>query len=301
MKKIICALAAVLLAISLSAQTTDYKTKYLNLVKRVGPSGVGVENLLDKWAQADSSNADYLTARFNYYYDKSSGTEIVSRPSKKYLGADPVLSLKDSLGNDIYYFQSPSFEEELFGRALTYMDRGAKLYPSRLDFRTNKATALIAYEKDSPDMAKEYILALIDQRSRYSWIFPGYDNVDLDFFDALIQEYCVAFFNIGSDNSREVLRAVSEKMLGINKKNVDFLCNLGSYWLLKGDAKQALKYYNSALKLDKGNMTAIKNCCTYAIREKDSKLLKKYLPMMVQYGTEQEAASAKARLDALAK
>ena len=54
-------------ALSLSAQTTEnFVRKYNSLVSRVGYTGVGVEYLLDSWERADSTDINYMLARFNY-------------------------------------------------------------------------------------------------------------------------------------------------------------------------------------------------------------------------------------------
>ena len=53
MKRFLTLLVALVLPLSLLAQTTqeDYIRRYNNLVNRVGPAGVGVETLLDRWAE----------------------------------------------------------------------------------------------------------------------------------------------------------------------------------------------------------------------------------------------------------
>ena len=54
MKRILTTLVALALPLLLLAQTQtqeDYIRRYNNLASRVGPSGVGVETLLDRWAE----------------------------------------------------------------------------------------------------------------------------------------------------------------------------------------------------------------------------------------------------------
>ena len=68
----------------------------------------------------------------------------------------------------------------------------------------------------------------------------------------------------------------------------------------KKDNKSALKYYNKVLKLSPNDYTAAKNCVLMARAEKDVKLEKKYLPILIR-ATEDEAErlSAEARLKSL--
>lgn len=303
MKRILyAAIGLMALSLSLGAQTTDWKARYESLAKRVGVSGVGIETILDKWAGVDSLNADLLKARFCYWLDKSeANTQVVSLKQRKYLGMDPILALKDSTGTDVYYFQETVYDEAMFSKAMRYVDKAAKVYPERLDFRVDRISSLLAYEKESPDMALSSLLDVIDEnaKGKYKWIWPGYDKVDNALFNKMVQEYCAAFFTIASPVSREAFRTVAQKMLSHDKKNVDFLSDMGSYYLVKKEHKSAFKYYDKVLKIQPENYTVIKNCATASIQLKDVKLQKKYLPMLVKYGSESEKLSAQARLDSI--
>ena len=70
MKRILIFLVALVLPLSLLAQTTqeDYIRRYNNLVNRVGPAGVGVETLLDKWAEEYPDDTQQLLARFSFWF-----------------------------------------------------------------------------------------------------------------------------------------------------------------------------------------------------------------------------------------
>jgi len=303
MKRIFAIFAAlVLAAVSLSAQTTaDYKARYLRTIEKVGVSGVGIETLLDRWAQVDSNGVDYLCARYYYYFDKCKSAEVVAKDTRRYLGMEPLLTLKDSTGANVYYYQEPFYDEETFGQALRYIDKATRLYTERLDIKFLKASALTAYEKDSPDMALSSLMDLIHehQTAKYVWQYPDVDKVDDEFFCAAIQEYCASFFALGTNSSRDAMKTLSEAMLKKYKDNPDFLGNLGSYYMVNKDAKKALKYYDKVLKVQPSNYAATKNCCTYAIQQKDAKLQKKYLPYLIENGTDAESMSAKARLESL--
>lgn len=301
MKKIVMVMVAALVSVQMFAQTAEeYKGRYERLVSKLGHSGVGIENILDKWAQVDSTDVDMLVARFQMYFDKSRSTNVVDSKSRRYLGLDPILTLQDSTGTNVYYFQVPSFDDEVFGDAMRTIEKAIKLYPEKLDLRIDKATALLSYETDSPDMTTQFLMSLIDEWSagKHQWTYPDAD-VDKDFFNQVIQEYCGTLFGIGTDKSRESFKKLAEKMLTLDKNNPDFLSDLGSYYVVKKDNKKAMKYYDKILKVKPDYYPAIKNCCTMAVSSRDVKLQKKYLPFMVKYGNETESASAQARLAAL--
>ena len=302
MRKAVLVAAIVLLLPSVAA-AQDFERKYNLLVERVGPSGVGVETLLENWAEAQPDNDKMLTAKFNFWLTKGQGTEVVARSQKKYLGMDAMLALKDSTGADVYYFEVLKYDDECFREAVASVDRAIAMYPERLDFRFMKANAYISYERESPDMALANLLSLVNDfnAGKEKWTYDG-QPADDDFFASAMQEYCVSFYTLGTSGSYEAFRKLSEVMLGHYPDNPGFMSNLGSYHMLvKKDFKTALKYYNKVLKKHPDDYISIRNSALASRRLGNVKMEKKYLQMLVEHGTESDRIQAQARLDMLGK
>lgn len=278
-----------------------YEQRYDLLSAKFGPAGVGIENVLDNWEKEDSTNVKLLYARFSYLFTKAQSTEVVKKEERKYLGMEPLLSLKDSTGKDVFYYQESIFDDDLYGQALKAADKAIALWPDRLDFRFMKLNAYIAYEKESPDMALAGMMELLKENSiRTSRWFYGEEEVDADFFEEAVQEYCYSFWTIGSESSYDAFCALSEEALKYFPDNTGFMNNLGSYHLVSNeDGKTALKWYKKVLKKKPDDYNAIKNCITLARRQNDVKLEKKYLKLMVEHGPEKESMLAQSRLTAL--
>ena len=148
MKRLVLFVLAMGVALTSAAQTSArFEQRYDLLVSQFGPAGIGVETVLDNWAKVDSTNAKMLQGRFTYLFTKAQNPQVESRPVKKYLGMDPVLTLKDSLGNDIHYFQINVFDDEIYAEAIKTADKAISYWPDRLDFRFMKTNAYIAYER----------------------------------------------------------------------------------------------------------------------------------------------------------
>ena len=294
MKRISAAVAAlVLVCTALLAQSVDWQKKYERQVKAVGLSGVGVETILDSWGAADSSSVDYLAARYAFWFDKSHSLVVEAHDSPRYLGMEPMLELSDSSkSNTVWYYQVDSFDDELFGRALRYLDKAAAAMPAELEYRVWKVSALMLYEKESPDMTLGLILSLIDEdrSTGQKWLYQG-EEQDRDFFDGLIQEFCWNLFNLGTPQAREAFLKVSEKMLSYDRKSPVFMANVGSYLMSVKEYKKALKQFDKVLKLDPDNDTAIRNCVTIARILRDDKLKSKYNPMLSRLSSGGTAAS----------
>lgn len=297
----LAAIAAMISVMSF-AQSDKYEQRYNLLVSKLGPAGVGVETVLNTWEQADSSDSKMLLGKFNYYFTKSQSSQVVTKPTKKYLGMEPVLTLKDSTGTDVFYYQEIMYDDELYGMAIKAADRAIGFHPEKLDFRFMKANAYIAYEKESPDMAIAYLLALADESvSRKVWLYNE-EPADAKFFSEAMLEYCFSFYSIGTPAAMNAFLALSERMNRIDPKNPAFINNIGSYHLVaRNDYKTALKYYNKVLKDYPDDYTAIKNCVLLARRQNNVKMEKKYLQKLAVHGSDAEKLSAKARLEQLGK
>ena len=301
MKRIYAIAALLLAAVMAFAQSDRYEQRYDLLVSQFGPAGLGIETVLDNWAKVDSTNVKMLVGRFSYYFTKSQSTQVVKKDSRKYLGMDPLITLKDSTGNDVHYYQVSVYDDELYGEAIKAADRAIAAHPHRLELRFMKANAYIAYEQESPDMALANLTALVDENSRHrsSWIYEG-EDADQKFFQDSMQEYCYSFYALGTPGSYEAFRSLSERLSSAFPDNAGYMCNLGSYQMVvKGDYKAALKYYNKVLKSQPDDYTAIKNAILATRKMKNVKLERKYLEMMAKYGPEKDKMLAKARLESI--
>ncbi len=303
-RKIITVAAIALSGIAAHAQTTqeEFLDRYNLLVEKLGVTGVGVETLLNKWEAAYPDDTDMLTASFVYYYNKSQTVTTVPRSPSSYLWQKPLLQFKDSLDNPGYYCYDTEFDDEMFGLAQTYAQKVIQAYPDRLENRFAAITALVSYEKESPDMALSELKSLVDYNytSKPAWTYDD-EPADEETFKAGIQEYCYTFFKTATPSSYEAFKSLSEKMLQYNPNDVVFLDNVGSYYYVgKNDSKTAQKYYDKVLNIKADDLTAIQNCVIMARKAKNTKSEKKYLAMLVQYaGDEASKLSAQARLDYL--
>jgi tetratricopeptide (TPR) repeat protein len=290
MRKILYVAALMLAVVSASAQSSSYEQRYDLLVSKFGPAGIGVETVLDNWAKTDSTNIKLLTARFKYYFTKAQRSEVVKKSTKKYLGMDPLISLKDTTGNDVYYYQETFYDDELYGLALKAADKAIYFHPDDLDFRFMKANAYISYEKESPDMALASLVALVDEEAQRKkvWKYEG-EEAPEDFFQEAMQEYCYSFYAIGSTGAMKAFLKLSQKMNALYPESPVFMNNIGSYYMVaEKDYKTALKYYAKVQKKFPDDYTAIKNGSLAAKMSGNQKLEKKFLQALARLKSTEE-------------
>ena len=257
-------MAAIAACAAAAAQTTpeEFKARYERLVRNVGYAGVGVETLLDRWEEAFPEDRTVPVARFNYWFHKSQWSEVVPKGSqRKFLGNPPTVSLKDADGQDVNYFEETFYDEEAFGEAIKVADKMIAEQPDELRWHYLKISALMAYEKESLDMAAKEIKELIkrDGDTHPAWTLDG-EPGGSEAFQQGMGEYCADLFQLGSDLGYEYFRDISERMNKIYPKNPVFIDNIGSWWLIvKNNDKQAAKYYKKALQIDPNDYPATQN------------------------------------------
>lgn len=256
-------IAAMAASVALSqAQTTeDYLKRYNTLVARVGAAGVGVDFLLESWEKADPMDINHMVGRFSYYLAKAHRDSVVTSGKQSYMGLEPLVSLKDSLGRNIYYYRLPVYAPTDFARAMEAIDNAITTDNTRLDLMLSKAEALVAYEGAYPKQSEEYLSALVQNHftRKSRWTVPGVESVsDADFLSEM-SNFCYIWFNADSDQAKESFRRLSEKILKFRPKETTFINNIGSYYASKKDDKKALKYYRNTLKIDPNDVVALQN------------------------------------------
>lgn len=270
------------LLLPLSAQEVqtpqDFLRRYNNLTQRVGVDGVGVETLLDKWESLYPEDVQQQVARFAFCFERSRTPQVLELDKDRYLGQEPLLPTKDSLGNKHNYFQDYVYDDDLFAAALRALEKAIASRPDRLDYRMAKADALMAYEKGEPEMTLQELKSLVDRNftKKPVWEYDGMESVNQDQFLAFMQDYCVTLFRLGTDRSAEAFRLLSEHILTYRKDDPLFVNNLGSYYLVKKDFKKARKLLEQVLKKHPDDATALQNIRLLARYTKDEKLLQKY-------------------------
>ena len=306
MKRFLLLLTLLTLPLLGQAQETysqeEFLRRYNNLAERVGPSGLGVETLLNKWEAAWPDDVHQLLARFAFYFDRSRQSSVIQLDRDRYLGREPLLPFTDSLGNKKNYFEDFTFDDDLYAQANLAISSAIAAEPLRLDFRMARIDAMLAYEKEQPDMTLMELKSLSDKQYKEhpAWEYEGIGQVSGEQFDALLQDYAVALFRLGSEAGQNAFRDFSLYLLTYRKDDPMLLNNLGSYYLVKKDFKKAAKYIDQVLKKHPDDMTALQNGLLMARTQKNTKLEKKYLQMMAQYGeSETDKKSAQARLDAI--
>ncbi len=252
--------------------------KYNRLVRTLGYDGVGVETTLERWEAVSPLDGNMLEGWFNFWITKARSTEALPLDRQTYLGQKPLVSLKDSTGRIVNYFQVTNYDDEYFGKAASAIERAIAAHPDNLGYRLERIDALMAYEEGTPELALDALLKLIqeDQKGTVRWIYGG-DTLQRSDFADLMQQYCYFLFQADEPGTLDAFYTISQKLFKSYPDKLDFLCNQGSYFLkAKGNYKKALKLFEDVLKKDPENRNALTNSVIAARKMGKKELAGKY-------------------------
>lgn len=298
---LLIAICAPLLSLA-QPSAAEFKEKYDRQVRNTGYDGVGVETILDRWEAAFPDDCNMLEGRFLFYLTRSRTVGTRRSPRDRFMGKEPVMSLKDSLGNPVHFFEEEFYSDSLFNIAIRFVSRAILLEPHEFLYRADLLNAQIAREKEEPLVSVEELDALIsyDKAHNPKWKFRSGDTEE-GFFASVVQEYCRLYFDIGTERSYAAFRRISERMCKLYPKRLEFLSNLGSYWKVAGNNPgKALGYYKKVLSKDPRNYVAAKNCYIIARSQNNLKAQKTYLAIIAETSpSEAERLSAKTLLESM--
>lgn len=236
--------------------------KYNRLVRNLGYDGVGIESTLEKWETLAPQDGAMLEGWFNFWLTKGKSTEVIALDRQTYLGQKPIMSLSDSTGKIVNYFQVTNYDDEYFGKATSAIEKAIAAHPDNLNYRLDRIDALMAYEESTPDLAVDALLKLIqeDKAGTVKWIYQGNVLERTDFAE-MIQQYCFFLFSASEPKTLDAFNLISQKMFKNYPEKLDFLCNQGSYQMVaQRNYKKALKIFEKVLKTDPENKNALTNC-----------------------------------------
>ena len=228
MKRIIT-IAALLLGCAVCGAQDSVEAlqeKYNRLVRTLGYDGVGVETTLERWEAVSPLDGNMLEGWFNFWITKARSTEALPLDRQTYLGQKPLVSLKDSTGRIVNYFQVTNYDDEYFGKAASAIERAIAAHPDNLGYRLERIDALMAYEEGTPELALDALLKLIqeDQKGTVRWIYGG-DTLQRSDFADLMQQYCYFLFQADEPGTLDAFYTISQKLFKSYPDKLDFLCN----------------------------------------------------------------------------
>jgi len=274
-----------------------FKEKFNDLLAKTDTTGQ--INLLQKWEVKDSNDPELYVAYFNYFVNKSI-TEVISI-DKIQKGKD-AFEITDSTSKTVGFLNSNTgFGDKYLNLGFAYIDKGISKFPSRLDMRFGKIY-MLGKIKDYNNFTFEIVKAIdYSETIKNQWTWDDNKMVDdpKKFMLSAIQDYSVQLYNTNDDALLDNMKSISETVLKYYPDHVESLSNISIVYLLKKDYDKALVVLLKAEKLAPTDYIVLSNIAQAYKLKGDNKNAIKYYELTLKYGDDQAKGYAKEQIQKL--
>ena len=283
-----------------SGQT--FKQQFKDLVSK--NDTVGQQQLLEKWEETDSIDAELHVAYFNYFVKKSMKEIIRMDGNPKDKDVLKIMDRDSSKKEPVAYMYSDTYyDADLLSKGFDWIRKGIEKHPDRLDMRFGKIYLLGKledYEKFTIEIVKTIDYSNSNQ-NKWTWA----DNKPLDnpnkFMLNTIQNYQLQLYNTENDNLLDNMKRIAEAVLKYYPEHIESLSNLSIVFMLQKQYEKALSPLLKAEKLNPKDYIVLSNIAQAYKLKGDNKNAIKYYKLTIQHGDEQAKKYAQGQIDELQK
>jgi tetratricopeptide (TPR) repeat protein len=279
-----------------------FKKQFNELVSK--KDTVEQKKLLEKWEKTDSNDPELFVAYFNYYVNKSRSEIITLGQNPK---GENVLQIMDQdttkkepvgfIYGDTYY------NPELLSKGFDWINKGIEKHPNRLDMRFGKIY-MFGQIEDYENFTKE-IIKTIDYSAinKNNWTWADSKPLDdpKDFLLGSIQDYQVQLYNTENDSLLDNMKRISETVLKYYPDHIESLSNISVVYMLQKQYDKALEQLLKAEKLNPKDYIVLNNIAQAYKLKGDTKNAIKYYELTIKHGDEQAKQYAKEQIKELEK
>ncbi|MBE7442823.1 MAG: tetratricopeptide repeat protein [Flavobacteriales bacterium] len=283
-----------------SGQT--FKQQFNDLVSKKDTSGQ--QQLLEKWEKTDGNDPELFVAYFNYFVVKSKNEIITLGQNPK--GKD-VLQIMDQdttkkepvafMYGDIHY------NPDLLSKGFNWINKGIEKHPNRLDMRFGKIYMfgqIEDYETFTKEIIKTIDYSAINQ-NEWTWADSKPLDDPKEFMLSSIQNYQLQLYNTENDDLLDNMKRIAETVLKYYPDHIESLSNLSIVFMLQKQYDKALEPLLKAEKLNPKDYIVLSNIAQAYKLKGDTKNAIKYYELTLKHGDEQAKKYAQGQIDELKK
>ncbi len=283
-----------------SGQT--FKKQFNDLVSK--KDTLGQQQLLEKWEKTDSSDPELFVAYFNYYVNKAKkeivklgqnpkGKDVIQIMDQDTTKKEPVAFMY----GDTYY------EPTLLSKGFDWISKGIKKHPNRLDMRFGKIYMfgqLEDYEKFTTEIIKTIDYSN-ENKNKWTWADSKPLDDPKEFMLSSIQNYQNQLYNTENDNLLDNMKRIAETVLKYYPDHVESLSNISIVFMLQKQYDKALEPLFKAEKINPKDYIVLSNIAQAYKLKGDNKNAIKYYELTLKHGDEQAKKYAQGQIDELKK
>lgn len=277
-----------------------FKQQFNDLVSKKDTAGQ--KQLLEKWELTDNNDPELFVAYFNYYVVKSKKEIITLGQNPK--GKDVLQIMDQDTTNKepvAFMYAETSYEPTSLSKGFAWITEGIKKHPDRLDMRFGKIYMLGQLE-DYEKFTTEIIQTIdysSENKNKWTWADSKPVKDPREFMLRAIQDYQLQLYNTENDNLLDNMRRIAEAVLKYYPDHVESLSNISIVFLLQKQYDKALEPLLKAEKINPKDYIVLSNIAhTYKLKG-DNKNAIKYYELTIKHGDEQAKKFAKGQIDEL--
>jgi len=265
---------------------------------------LGQKQLLEKWVKTDDNDPELYVAYFNYFVNKSRKDIVTLGQNPKGNDFLEVMDKDSSQKEPVaYMYDGVYYDPDILNKGLDFINKGIEKYPNRLDMRFGKIYILGQsgdYENFTTEIIKTIDYSAVN-KNQWTWT----DSQPLDspktFFLSSLQDYQVQLYNTENDELLDNMKRIAEAVLKYYPDNIESLSNLSIAFLFQKEYDKALEPLLKAEKINPQDFIVLNNIAQAYKLKGDTKNAVKYYELTIRYGDEQAKDYAKEQLEVLQK
>jgi tetratricopeptide (TPR) repeat protein len=279
-----------------------FKQQFNDLVSK--NDTVGQKQLLEKWEKTDNNDPELFVAYFNYYVIKSKNEIITLGQNPK--GKDVLQIMdqdttkKEPIG---FIFGDTYYNPDLLSKGFDWINKGIEKHPNRLDMKFGKIY-MFGQIEDYENFTKE-IIKTIDysaiNKNKWTWADSKPLDDPKEFMLSSIQNYQIQLYNTENDDLLDYMKRIAETVLKYYPDHIESLSNLSIVFMLQKQYDKALEPLLKAEKLNPKDYIVLSNIAQAYKLKGDTKNAIKYYELTIKHGDEQAKKYAQGQIDELKK
>ncbi len=265
---------------------------------------VGQLQLLEKWEKTDKDDPELFVAYFNYFVRKSKKEILTLGQNPK---GEDVLQIMDQdttkkepvafMYGDTYY------DPDLLSKGFDWINKGIEKHPNRLDMRFGKIYMfgqLEDYEKFTTEIIKTIDYSSVN-KNKWTWADSKPLDDPKEFMLSSIQNYQLQLYNTENDDLLDNMKRIAETVLKYYPDHIESLSNISIVFMIQKQYDKALEPLLKAEKLNPKDYIILSNIAQAYKLKGDNKNAIKYYELTLKYGDDQAKKYAQGQIDELKK
>lgn len=265
---------------------------------------IGQFDLLKKWEKSDSKDPELYVAYFNFYLNKSRTEVIAMGDTPKGEDALQIMN-NDSSKNEAvgFLYSDIHYDPKTLSIGFDWINKGIENHPNRLDMRFGKIY-LYGELEDYGNFTNEIIKTIVHSTTNDNkWTWGENKPVDepKEFMLKSIQDYQIQLFNTGSKDNINNVKKIAETILRYYADHIESLSNLSVVFMIQNQYDKAIEALTKAEVINPKDAVVLGNMARAYRLKGDTKNAIKYFELVLKYGDKKRKEFAKQQIKELEK